>query len=333
MEQKKYSHLHWRIVVEMRCEMNKDDDLAIIALCSQIGIVEGVKPLENKEWAIVSENLIKNNKTPKDLFDFSRDEFLSILNVFNEKEIQRYEVLLDRSSSLAFELENLNKYGIKIVTRASSLFPRRLKKLLGQQSPPLFYYAGDLNLLNCKCIGFVGSRDVKDGDMKKLRRLVVSALSKGYGVVSGGAKGVDSIATEESLNSGGIAIEFLSESMIKKLKDHNISQFIREKRLLLLSAVKPDAGFNTGNAMQRNKFIYTQSIATTVIKSNYNQGGTWNGALENLKKGWVKEFCLRDENCLGNNELIKRGAIPIDENFDFSDVEIAGKLKQQSFFD
>lgn len=313
--------------------MNKDDDLAIIALCSQIGIVEGVKPLENKEWATVSENLIKNNRTPKDLFDFSKEEFLSILNIFDEKEIERYKALIERSSSLAFELENLNKYGIKIITRASALFPRRIKKLLGQQSPPLFYYAGDLNLLNYKCIGFVGSRDVKDTDIKKLRNLIGNATSKGYGVVSGGAKGVDTIATQESLYNGGIAIEFLSESLIKKLKDHNISQFIREKRLLLLSAVKPDAGFNTGNAMQRNKFIYTQSIATTVIKSNYNQGGTWAGAIENLKKGWVREFCLKNENCLGNNELMKRGAIPIDENFDFSGAESVERLKQQSFFD
>lgn len=317
----------------MRCKMNKDDDLAIIALCSQIGVVAEMKPLENKEWANVSEKLIKNKKSPKDLFDFSMDEFLSVLDIYDEKEIQRYKTLLERSSSLAFELENLDKQGIKVVTRASSLYPRRLKKLLGQQSPPLFYYSGDLSLLNCKCIGFVGSRDVKDNDIKKLKSLVAKALSKGYGVVSGGAKGVDSIATEECLNSGGIAIEFLSESMIKKLKNHNISQFIREKRLLLLSAVKPDAGFNAGNAMQRNKYIYAQSVATFVIKANYNQGGTWNGALENLKKAWVKEYCLKNENCLGNNELIKRGAISIDENFDFSDVENTEKPNQQSFFD
>ena len=155
--------------------MNKDDDLAIIALCSQIGIINGVKPLENKEWASVSESLIKNNKTPKELFDFSKEEFMSILNIFDENEIGRYKTLLERSSSLAFELENLNKYGVKIVTRASALFPKRIKKLLRQQSPPLFYYAGDLNLLNYKYIGFVGSRDVKESDIKKLKQLVKNA--------------------------------------------------------------------------------------------------------------------------------------------------------------
>ena len=149
--------------------MNKDDDLAIIALCSQIGIINGVKPLENKEWASVSESLIKNNKTPKELFDFSKEEFMSILNIFDENEIGRYKTLLERSSSLAFELENLNKYGVKSVTRASALFPKRIKKLLRQQSPPLFYYAGDLNLLNYQYIGFVGSRDVKESDIKKLK--------------------------------------------------------------------------------------------------------------------------------------------------------------------
>ena len=312
--------------------MNKDDNLAIIALCSQIGVVDGLKPLENREWSAVSKNLIKNNKTPKDLFNFSKEDFMLVLNIFDD-EIERYKNLLERSSSLAFELENLNKYGIKIVTRASTLYPSRIKKMLGQQSPPLFYYAGDLNLCNYKYIGFVGSRDVKDDDIKKLRQLVNNAILKNYGIVSGGARGVDSIATEECLNNGGVAIEFLSESIIKKLKNHNISNFIREKRLLLLSAVKPDAGFNVGNAMQRNKYIYTQSLATVVIKSNYNQGGTWSGACENLKKGWVKEFCLENDECSGNKELIKKGAIQIDETFNFENIGFEEKLTQRTLLD
>ncbi len=316
--------------------MDQDHELAIIALCSQIGTTNKLKPLENKEWATVAENLIKHQKTPKDLFDFSKKDFTSILNIFDGKEIERYQMLLARSTSLAFELENLNKYGIKIVTRASELYPKRIKKLLGQQSPPLFYYAGSLDLLNKKYIGFVGSRNVKEPDIKKLKNLVNHALTHGYGIVSGGAKGVDGIATAESLSNGGYAVEFLADSMIRKIKDHNYSRYIREKKLLLLSAVKPDAGFNTGNAMQRNKYIYTQSVATTVIKSNYNQGGTWYGAVENLRKGWVREFCLKNENCLGNNELIRRGAIPIDDNFNFSNIENKENiniLKQQSFFD
>ena len=60
--------------------MNKDDDLAIIALCSQIGIINGVKPLENKEWASVSESLIKNNKTPKLIFNLGVLLFFYLYN-------------------------------------------------------------------------------------------------------------------------------------------------------------------------------------------------------------------------------------------------------------
>jgi len=313
--------------------IKKDDELAIIALCSQIGVTNELKPLENSEWGTVAKKLMEHHKTPKDLFDFSQEDFLSILNLLDKKEITRYQMLLDRSPSLAFELENLNKYGIKIVTRASTLFPQKIKKRLGQQTPPLFYYSGDLNLLDKKYIGFVGSRDVNEEDIKKLKNLVNHALAHGYGVVSGGAKGVDSIATAESLYHDGCAIEFLADSMVKKIKDHQYSQFIREKKLLLLSAVKPDAGFNVGNAMQRNKYIYTQSEATTVVKSNYNQGGTWNGAVENLKQGWVPEFCLKNENCLGNNELIKKGAILINENFDYANIKNKKIIKQQSFFE
>ncbi len=310
--------------------MNKDDDLAIIALCSQLSDYD-IKPLETKEWAEFSKILINNKKTPKDLFNFNDYDYNIMFN--NKFEIiDRVKKLLLRASSLAFEIEKINKFGISIVTRASKEYPSRLKTILGQQCPPLFYYVGDLDILNNNFIGFVGSRDINNNDEIRLKKLVNTAVNLKYGIVSGGAKGVDSTATEECLNAGGFAVEYLSDSMLKKIKNSKISTLIRNGRLLLLSSVKPNAGFNVGIAMQRNKFIYAQSSGTVIIKSQYNEGGTWNGAIENLNKNWVDEYCINDLKYVGNVELIKRGAIPIDENFDFN---LKGKKinKQQSMFD
>lgn len=50
-----------------------------------------------------------------------------------------------------------------------------------------------------------------------------------------------------------------------------------------LSPYYPDAKFNAGNAMGRNKYIYVLAKSSVVIHSGL-KGGTWEGAKENLKK-------------------------------------------------
>lgn len=79
---------------------------------------------------------------------------------------------------------------------------------------------------------------------------------------------------------------------------------------------KPDAGFNAGIAMQRNKYIYVQSEATVVVKSDYNKGGTWGGASEALKKDYCPVLCRDHRKYPGNSGLIRLGAVPIDDRWD-----------------
>ena len=57
------------------------------------------------------------------------------------------------------------------------------------------------------------------------------------------------------------------------------------------------------------------SVGTIVVKSSYNKGGTWAGAIENIKKGY-SPICVYNNNEDGNKELINMGAKPIDLNWD-----------------
>lgn len=153
--------------------------------------------------------------------------------------------------------------------------------------------------------------------------------------MSGGAKGVDSISSETVLEQGGVAIEYLSDSMNRKIKDGQVLKRIRDERLLLLSAINPDAGFSVGTAMQRNKYIYAQSVGTVIVKSDFNKGGTWAGAMENLRHKWAHTLCWENSNYKGNMELIACGAIPIGENFDpkeLTNVEKKAEVTIQSNF-
>lgn len=316
--------------------MNQDSN-AILTLCSHICVGEGVRPLEPKEYSELAQKLLLAEKTPKDLFNFSTDDFKSILG-FNEEQIARIVRLLDRNASLSFELSNYQNMGIEAVTRSDLGYPKNLKKKLSNTCPPIFYYAGDLSLLERQYIGYVGARTVTNEDISFTIQTVRKTVSLGYGVVSGGAKGIDTISGNESLLNNGFTVEYLSDSLLKKLKKSDVVKNIQQRKLLLMSVSKPDAGFNVGMAMMRNKYIYAQSFGTVIIHSDLNKGGTWNGANENLKNNWCTTLCW-DYPYPGNQALIKNGAVPISEDWDGKIPEQISKpcteekYVQPSFFD
>ncbi len=59
---------------------------------------------------------------------------------------------------------------------------------------------------------------------------------------------------------------------------------LMEGRLVLISPYDPAAGFNVGHAMQRNKVVYALADAGLVVTSDFEKGGTWTGAIEQLER-------------------------------------------------
>ncbi|MBQ8093801.1 MAG: DNA-protecting protein DprA [Clostridia bacterium] len=293
--------------------MNRNAE-AITIFCSRLYVADNIRPLEIKEWSHLAERLISLKLQPGNLLDFEKQDFIDQLQV-SEEEAERYVRLLDRSGSLRSELSKYEDMGIRIVTRADSGYPRQLKRKLGHTCPPLFYYAGSLDLLNRQSVGYVGSRSIDTSDIDFTKKTVRKTVENEYAVVSGGAKGIDTVSTAVSLSEGSSAIEYVSGSMMRKMRDHDLLRAIRDDRMLLMSVVVPTAEFNVGIAMMRNRYIYAQSSGTIVIRSDKGKGGTWAGATENLKKSICPTFC-RVCDYPGNKALLKMGAIPINDEWD-----------------
>lgn len=313
--------------------MNKNS-VAIISLCSHM-CSTGVTPLEPREWSELALILMQKEIQPEALLEYSQEDFVKKIGVSQEY-ATRLSNLIGRTASLYFELSRYENMGIRIVTRADSGYPKALKRKLGNSCPPLFYYAGDLSILERKAIGFVGSRTVGNEDVDFTEKLVRVSIEQGYAIVSGGAKGIDTTAEECALQNGAYVIEYLSDSMLKKIKASSTVKAIQNRKLLLLSVVKPDAPFMTGIAMMRNRYIYSQSEATIVVKSDLNKGGTWAGAQESLKLGLTKTLCWDNPTYKGNQALISQGATPISDTWNGIIDEIADtpkNHKQISMFD
>ena len=293
--------------------MNQNS-MAIIILCSHLCTNAEVKPLEPMEWTKFAILLRNNDLQPEDILQMNISDLQKKLHL-GKDEAWRVAKLVDRSVSIVFEIERILSKGIGIMTRADNHYPKALKKKLGNMCPPLFYYVGNPSILENKFIGLVGSRSVSDVDMAFTEKIVESSCSKGFSIVSGGAKGVDATATASALKNDAMCLEYISDSLLKKIRNKQVIDAVRNDRLLLMSASKPDAGFSIGMAMARNKYIYSQSEGTVVVKSDYNKGGTWSGAYENIKHNRSRTLVWNNLEYKGNIELINKGATPVDESW------------------
>lgn len=302
-----------------------DNAMSAILLCSYIGINKDdiIKPFSLGEWNQFLDKVIEMKLEPSVVLsnDFA---ILSELK-YNSNEIERIKKLVTRGGAVAFEIDDLSNKGIEVITLFDTDYPVLLKRKLKRKTPPILYYAGDINLAKKIGIAVVGSRDVNQAGMEFTRKLVARASEERLVVYSGGAKGVDSISEITAIENGSAVVSFIADSLIAKIKKKEVLKNISQQKLLLISDVKPEAGFSAARAMNRNKYIYAAAYGAFVVSSDYNKGGTWAGAIENIKNDWTKEFVWNHKEYNGNLKLIEKGANP----YELSDEKIYDSITKK----
>jgi len=278
---------------------------------------EDYSPLTPLEYHKLMLWLDERKMSPSDLLQLETDEQLSKDLPETGLSPDRLKLLLARGGLLALNVERWTNSGIWVISRDDEAYPERLKARLGKSAPPILYGAGEVNLLSAGGLAIVGSRDVDEDGRLFTREVAAECAKLGVQVISGGARGVDGEAMFSALDSGGRVIGVLADSLERKSVSGTSRDAIVDGRLLLVSPSHPNAGFNAGLAMSRNKLIYALSDWALVVNSEFNQGGTWTGARENLKNNWVPLYVRGgDDIPEGNRRLIDLGAqeLRIDES-------------------
>lgn len=264
------------------------------------------KPLTPTEWGKFALWLRDHQLSPAKLLSPNPAEFLE---GWQDTKITTGRILelLRRGNAMALALEKWSRAGIWVLTRSDAAYPKRLKKQLRDNAPPVLFGCGNTNLLNQGGIAVVGSRNVPDNDLEFVKALGSKAASDGITVVSGGARGVDETSMLAAGEAEGKVIGILADSLLKAATSSKWRRGLMDQNLVLVSPFYPEAGFNAGNAMARNKYIYCMADAAVVVHSGAT-GGTWSGALENLKKRWVPLWVKPTEDReAGNAEIVNNG--------------------------
>jgi len=292
------------------------DTEAILLLCGRFGSERGdqASPLTQKEYEVLTRWLLERKLRPADLLNVDSSLLAELVQA--KLDHARVSALLGRGTALALAMEKWLRSGLWILSRSDSTYPKRLKRKLGQSAPPLLYGAGDASLLDNGGVAIVGSRDVSESGLSFTQDLARACVRDGMGVVSGGAKGVDAAAMQACGEAGGIVIGILAADLLRSTVNRQNRQGIQSGQLVLISPFNPEAGFNAGNAMARNRYIYALADFAVVVDSAEGEGGTWAGAVENLRHEWIPLFVRDPGDKPGNRALIARGGRSFAHSFE-----------------
>jgi len=262
------------------------------------------------EYKRLARHLREIQQQPADLTSPDAADLLHACHpVIDENRLQR---LLGRGFLLSQVIEHWQARAIWVVSRADAEYPRRLKGHLREDAPAVLYGCGDMALLERASLAVVGSRHVDDTLMDYTMSIGQLTARAGYALVSGGAKGIDQAAMRGALAADGKVCGVLADSLEKTAMNREYRNRLLDGQLVLISPYDPSAGFNVGNAMQRNKLIYALADASLVVSADLNKGGTWAGAVEQLDKFQFAPVYVRStgETSPGLAALLNKGAHP-----------------------
>jgi predicted Rossmann fold nucleotide-binding protein DprA/Smf involved in DNA uptake len=293
-----------------------NDNHALVVLCSTLDYKakddkSAVKPLTIAAYNRLETRLEAAGFTPSIFLTEKLSDISGRLELAAE-EIEHIGKLLLRADKLGEELERLAENKIYVTGRAQENYPAKLKKAMGKNSPVIFFYCGEMSLFDAETVAIIGSREASEHEIEYASKHARISAQNERVVVSGAARGIDTIAKEAALHAGGKVVTYVSEDMLGYIKKN--TEFILWNRMLVLSSFHPTATFKNWNAMERNKYIYASSDYAVVVSSGDGTGGSFKGAADCIKNKYCPLYVKDDEHSpAGNKKLIELGGMPVNK--------------------
>ena len=223
------------------------------------------------------------------------------------------ESLLDKSLDEAEAiLRDCDNEEIDLLTCADERYPNRLKNIA--DPPALLYYKGTLPDFDREAaIAVVGSRRCS---AKQFGRQIANS---GGIVVSGGARGIDTMALKGALDSTmpvvavmgcGLDIDYPRENhfLFQKIIQHGC----------ILSEYPPKTNPERGHFPVRNRILSGLSLGVLVVEAPEKSGAliTADLALQQGRDVFAIPGNIGVKHCSGSNRLIREGAYMVEDGWE-----------------
>lgn len=221
------------------------------------------------------------------------------------REIETWRPKIDLDS----EMEKMEKTGVLAYTYHDKEYPARLKEIYDY--PPLIYVRGSLTPEDEFCISVVGTRQASVYGRQVTEQMVEGLTRCKITVVSGLARGIDTVAHRRTLETGGrtIAIFACGLDTVYPSENLNLARNIINQGALI-SEYPVGAKPRPDNFPRRNRIMSGMSLGVLVIEAGEASGAmiTAHMALEQNREVFAVPGSILSPVSKGTNKLIQEGA-------------------------
>ena len=221
------------------------------------------------------------------------------------KAIETNRPLIDLDS----EMEKLVKSSVQAYTFHDEQYPARLKEIYDY--PPLIYIQGQLISQDEWCIAVVGTRRATVYGRQVTEEIVAELARSRITVVSGLARGIDTVAHRRAVESGGrtVAIYACGLDTVYPAENLNLARRIAANGALI-SEYPLGAKPRPDNFPRRNRIMSGMSLGVLVIEADESSGAiiTAHIALEQNREVFAVPGSILSPMSRGTNTLIQEGA-------------------------
>lgn len=232
-------------------------------------------------------------------------------DVSHHHAIKMVSGLKDKSALDA--LVNTMQSYCNLVTIIDHEYPAILRNI--HQPPLVLYYRGDITLLHKRCIALVGSRLANAYAAQVIADFVPELVRAGWCIVSGGARGVDTMTHETTRRHQGKTIVVLGSGLLQPYPPSNEKLFesLIHEGNLVVSPFAPETPPDKRTFPARNRIISGLSEGSVIIQAARKSGAliTAHHALEQGRFVFAVPGSVYDELSLGCHDLLKEGAIVV----------------------
>ncbi len=275
--------------------MNEADALLRLAL------IPGLGPIS-------AQRLLEQVQHPAEIFSLSMAQLQAVDGIGGE----RARRICDHRGldSVANERARAHAAGVRIITRIDDDYPKAFNELA---DPPLaFWIKGTLEPRDRLGLAVVGPRRPSAYGHRQAHRLGSALARLGTCLISGLARGIDTVAHEAALGANARTIAVLGSGFDKLYPDENrpLAERIANGHGAVISEFPMAMPPSAGTFPRRNRLVAALGLATLVVEAGNRSGAliTARLAMELGREVLVIPGPIDNPECAGSNQLIRDGA-------------------------
>jgi DNA processing protein len=259
----------------------------------------------------IARLLLESFKSPERIFSASDNELVA---TGIPRPTARNILTFRDFDPLEKELCELPRIGARLIRWSDTDYPVNLRQIA--DPPPYFFLRGTLKGEDPRHVAVVGARTASDAGRRMAQRLGLELAAKGFGVVSGLARGIDSEAHQGALDARGrtVAVMGCGIDVIYPPENRKLAEAIVEGGGGVISELPVGAPPVAENFPTRNRLISGLCLGVVIVEAAEKSGSliTARMALEQDRQVFAVPGSPLTGRTRGSNRLLKEGARLVD---------------------